>query len=209
VPGCFERSPAIIVMMVPQARLLSGLVLAGGRSSRMGRDKALIDFEGQPLVLRVADRLARAAHPVLLATGSLGRLGPVGYREVADVSGECGPLGGLLAGLEASPHELVAVVAADMPYVSPELLKFLASLSQGEDAVVPMGATGLEPLHAVYSTSALPAMRKALADGHYGLRQLLSDLRVREVRAFEWSPSAIDPRFAFNINTPEDLDAEV
>ena len=195
--------------MVPQARLLSGLVLAGGRSSRMGREKALIDFEGQPLVLRVADRLARAADPVLLATGNPGRLGPVGYREVADVSAECGPLGGLVAGLEASPHELVAVVAVDMPYVSPELLKFLASLRQGEDAVVPMGATGLEPLHAVYSTSALPAMRNALADGRYGLRQLLSDLRVREVRASEWSPSTIDPRFAFNINRPEDLDAEV
>jgi molybdopterin-guanine dinucleotide biosynthesis protein A len=96
-----------------------------------------------------------------------------------------------------------------MPYVSPELLKFLASLRQGEDAVVPMGATGLEPLHAVYSTSALPAMRSALADGRYGLRQLLSDLRVREVRASEWYPSTIDPRFAFNINRPEDLDAEV
>ena len=195
--------------MVSQSRLLSGLVLAGGRSSRMGREKALIDFEGQPLVLRVADRLARAADPVLLATGNPGRLGPVGYREVADVSAECGPLGGLVAGLEASPHELVAVVAVDMPYVSPELLKFLVSLRQGEDAVVPMGATGLEPLHAVYSTSALPAMRNALADGRYGLRQLLSDLRVREVRASEWSPSTIDPRFVFNINRPEDLDAEV
>lgn len=189
--------------------MLSGLVLAGGRSSRMGREKALIDFEGQPLVLRVADRLARAADPVLLATGNPGRLGPVGYREVADASAECGPLGGLVAGLEASPHELVAVVAVDMPYVSPELLKFLASLCQGEDVVLTMGATGLEPMHAVYSISALPAMRNALADGRYGLRQLLSDLRVREVRASEWSPGTIDPRFAFNINRPEDLDAEV
>jgi molybdenum cofactor guanylyltransferase len=192
-----------------QARLLCGLVLAGGRSSRMGKEKALIDFEGQPLVLRVADRVARVAEPVLLATGYPGRLGPVGYREVADVTAECGPLGGLVAGLEASPHELVAVVAVDMPFASPELLRFLASLRQGEEAVVPRGATGLEPLHAVYSTSALPAMRNALAEGRYGLRQLLSDLRLREVGASEWSRSTIDPRFAFNINRPEDLDAEV
>ena len=191
--------------MAPQRTLFSGLVLAGGRSRRMGREKALIEFGGQLLVGRAADRLARAADPVLVATGVPGRLGPIGYHEVADVTPGCGPLGGLVAGLEASPHELLAVVAVDMPYLSPELLELLASLRRAEDAVVPLGATGLEPLHAVYSTRALPAMRDALAGGRYGLQQLLSHLHVREVPASEWAAGNIDPRFAFNINRPEDL----
>jgi molybdopterin-guanine dinucleotide biosynthesis protein A len=195
--------------MASQRRLLAGLVLAGGRSNRMGREKALVDFQGQPLVLRVADRMARAADPVLLATGTPGRLGPVGYPEVADVAAERGPLGGLVAGLEASPHELMAVVAVDMPYMSPELMELLASLREDEDAVVPMGITGPEPLHAVYSTSALPAMRHALARGQHGLRRLFADLRVREVLGAEWAHQGVDPRFAFNINGPWDLDAEV
>jgi molybdopterin-guanine dinucleotide biosynthesis protein A len=198
-----------MVAMVSQPRLLSGLILAGGRSSRLGTEKALIDFEGQPLVFRVADRMARVAEPVLLATGSPGRLGPVGYPEIADATPEGGPLSGLVAGLQASSHELMAVVAVDMPHLSPELLGFLASLRRGEDAVVPVGATGLEPLHAVYATSALPVMREALAGGRYGLRHLLQNLRVREVRASEWAAMAIEPRFAFNINRPEDLGAEV
>jgi molybdopterin-guanine dinucleotide biosynthesis protein A len=187
-------------------RPLAGLVLAGGRSSRMGREKALVSFEGQPMVLRVAERMALAADPVLLATGRPGRLGPLGYPEVADVVAECGPLGGLVAGLEASPHELMAVAAVDMPYLSPELMRFLASLRQDEDAVVPIGTTGPEPLHAVYASSAIPAMRDALAEGRYGLRLLLEGLRVREVPSSEWSPRGVDPGFAFNLNTPADLD---
>lgn len=195
--------------MAPQLTLFSGLVLAGGRSRRMGREKALVDFDGQPLVKRVADRLARVADPVLVATGNPGRLGHLGYQELADVASGCGPLGGLVAGLEASPHELVAVVAVDMPHLSPELLELLVSVRRGEDAVVPLGSTGLEPLHAVYSTSALPSMREALARGRYGLQQLLSHLRVREVPASEWAAATVDPRFAFNINRPEDLEADV
>jgi molybdopterin-guanine dinucleotide biosynthesis protein A len=195
--------------MAPQERLLAGLVLAGGRSSRMGRDKALIDFEGQPLLLRVAARLALVAAPVLLAPGTPGRLGPVGYREVEDAAAGCGPLGGLVAGLEASPHELTAVVAGDMPYISAELLNLLAALRQGEDAIVPVGTTGLEPLHAVYATSALPKMREALAAGRLGLRQLLGELRVREVPPPEWSAGDVDARFAFSVNSPEDLEAGI
>jgi molybdopterin-guanine dinucleotide biosynthesis protein A len=195
--------------MAPQTSPLSGLVLAGGRSSRAGREKALIEFEGQSLVLRVAGRLARVADPVLLATGTPGRLGPVGYPEVADAGADRGPLGGVVAGLEASPHLLMAVTAVDMPYVSPELMQLLASLHQDEDTVVPMGTTGPEPLHAVYATSALPAMRQALAGGRYGLRRLLADLRVRRVVESEWLHRGVDPRFALNINSPADLSAEV
>jgi molybdopterin-guanine dinucleotide biosynthesis protein A len=172
----------------------------------MGTDKALLVFEGRPLVLRVAERLEAVAAPVLVATGRPGRLGPLGLPEVADVALDCGPLGGLVAGLEASPHQLTAVVAVDMPYISSELLAFLGSLHDDEDAVVPAGATGPEPLHAVYSRSALPAMRNALAQRRYGLRHLLSQLRVRQVAAAEWARIDIDPRFAFNINRPEDLE---
>src|SRR6266536_4041886 len=90
---------------------MTGLVLSGGRSRRMGTDKARLLVQGQPLILRVAQRVAEVARPVLLATGRPGRLGPLGYAEVADEVPGSGPLGGLTAGLAASPHQLVAVVA--------------------------------------------------------------------------------------------------
>lgn len=171
----------------------------------MGVDKALLAVEGVPLVLRVAGRLSRVAHPVILAPGAPGRLGDLGYQEVADaVPGE-GPLAGLVAGLEASPHLLTAVVAVDMPLASPEVFRLLAALRGEEDAVVPVTADGPQPLHAVYARSALPALRAALAGGRLALRAALEGLRVREVGEDEWRRADPAGTFALNLNTAADL----
>jgi molybdopterin-guanine dinucleotide biosynthesis protein A len=185
---------------------LAGLVLCGGASRRMGRDKALLELDGRPLVLRVAERLSRVAHPVLLAPGTAGRLGDLGYPEVADALPGRGPLGGLVAGLEASPHELTAVAGVDLPFASPEVLAFLASLHRGEDAVVPVTASGPQPLHAVFARSALPALRGALEEGRLALRDALAGLRIREVGEGEWRVVDPDGTFALNLNTSEDLE---
>jgi molybdopterin-guanine dinucleotide biosynthesis protein A len=187
------------------ARQLAGLVLCGGTGRRMGRDKALVEFESEPLVVRAARRLGEVADPVLLAPGRTGRLGDLGYREVADAAEDAGPLAGIVAGVTASPHELVAVVAADMPFASPALFAQLAALRGDEDAVVPVVAGNTEPLHAVYARSSLPALRDALQERRFELRAVLRSLRRRDVLESEWL--AVDPtgRFAFNLNRPEDL----
>jgi molybdopterin-guanine dinucleotide biosynthesis protein A len=154
----------------------------------MGTDKALLQCRGRPLVELVAARLARVAEPVLLASGSPGRLPALGLREVADAVPEAGPLAGLASALEASPHRLIAAVAVDMPDLSPELLQMMAALWQDEDAVVPVTSRGPEPLHAVYSGEALPAVRAAL-----------------EVDRSEWSTVDAGGEFALNINTEAEL----
>lgn len=188
---------------------MAGLILCGGRSARMGSDKALIEIGGELLVLRVAARVARVAHPVLLATGRPGRLGPLGYQEVADERPGTGPLSGLVAGVAASPHDLVAAVAVDMPFASPEILSLLAAAHEGEDAVVPVTAQGSQPLHAVYARGALPALRAALQGENFSLRAVLSGLRVREVGEAEWRPADPTGRFADNLNRLEDIPKEV
>ena len=184
---------------------MSGLVVCGGESTRMGFEKALIEVGGEPLVQRVARRLARVADPVLLATGTPGRLGPLGFPEVADERPRAGPLAGLSGGLAASTHELMAVVAVDMPLVSGDLLVLLASLHEDEDAVVPISAHGPEPLHALYSRRALPALRAALDGGTLSMRVVLKGLRVREVPEVEWRAADPTGRFALNVNRAEDL----
>jgi molybdenum cofactor guanylyltransferase len=183
----------------------SGLILCGGGSRRMGQEKALIPVEGRPLVLRVAERLGRISDPVILAPGQPGRLGELGFPEVADEVPEAGPLGGLCAGLAASPHALMAVVAADMPFASPEVMALLARALRGEDAVVPVTPHGREPLHAVYATAALPIMREALAGGRLALRRVLLELRVRTVPETEWHRADPSGRFALNLNRAEDM----
>ena len=171
----------------------------------MGSDKALVEIGGEPLVIRVAGRVARVAHPVLLATGRPGRLGALGYREVADERRGAGPLSGLVAGLAASPHDLLAAVAVDMPFASPELFRHLAERAVGVDAVVPVTASGREPLHAVYAASALPGLRAALFEDHLAVRDALGTLRVQEVTEDEWRQADPTGRFSLNVNRPEDL----
>lgn len=172
----------------------------------MGRDKALLEVEGQPLVLRVAAKVSAACDPVLLATGTPGRLGDLGYPEVADERPDGGPLAGIVAGLAASPHPLLAAVAVDMPHASPDVLRLLTQLHDGEDAVVPVTDAGPEPLHAVYSTQALHALRDRLRDGALALREALEGLRVREVGPEGWRVADPSERFALNLNVPADLD---
>jgi molybdopterin-guanine dinucleotide biosynthesis protein A len=163
-------------MTLAGGKPLTGLVLCGGRSTRMGREKALIPVGGRPLVLHVARLLDLGCDPVLLAPGKPGRLGPLGYREVEDATPGSGPLGGLVAGLAASPHSLLAVAAVDMPFASPALLTLLADLHDGEEAIVPRMRSRPEPLHAVYATGALPTLREALRGETFSLGAVLENL---------------------------------
>jgi molybdopterin-guanine dinucleotide biosynthesis protein A len=134
-------------------------------------------------------------------------LGALGYSEVADERPRAGPLAGLAGGLAASPHELMAAVAVDMPLLSGDLLVLLATLHEDEDAVVPISVHGPEPLHALYGRRALPALRAALNEGTLSMRAVLKGLRVREVPEAEWLPADPTGRFALNVNRAEDLAA--
>jgi molybdenum cofactor guanylyltransferase len=189
----------------PRPAALAGLVLCGGRSSRMGEEKALLDSGGEPLVIRVARRLASVSDPVMLAPGRIGRLGDLGFPEVSDEVPEAGPLAAIVAGISASPHPTVAVVAVDMPDASPEVFALLSRLRLDEDAVVPVTSTGPQPLHALYSRSALPHLRAALASGRLRVGDALSTLHVRMVTDAEWGVADPGGRFAVNLNTPHDL----
>jgi molybdopterin-guanine dinucleotide biosynthesis protein A len=171
----------------------------------MGRDKALIEIDGKPLVRLVAERVAECADPVLLASGAARRFDTLPYEEIADAAPGAGPISGLVAALSASPHDLLVAAAVDMPFVSADVFRLLLELRAHEDAVVPVTGEGRQPLHALYHRNALPCLADALEHGPYGLRDALAGLDVREVGSEEWG--AVDPqgRFALNVNTRKDL----
>jgi molybdopterin-guanine dinucleotide biosynthesis protein A len=172
----------------------------------MGADKALLVFDGEPLVLRVARRLSEVANPIVLAPGRAGRLGiRTPYEEVEDEVPASGPLGGLVAGVDASPHPLTAVIAVDLPFISPAVVRLLVTRHAGHDAVVPVTDSGPEPLHAVYAKSALEPLRTALAERRLGLRSVLRGMRVAEVPEADWRSADLTGRFALNLNTVVDL----
>ncbi|MBV8527837.1 MAG: molybdenum cofactor guanylyltransferase [Candidatus Dormibacteraeota bacterium] len=180
---------------------LTVAVLCGGASRRMGTDKRDMTLEGQSLLDRAIARITPIAATVILASGHEPVARPWTLT-VTDERDARGPLAGIVASLERSPHPLCAVVAADMPDIDPDLLRTLASKCTGADAALPLSEHGIEPLHAVYARSALRTLRAAAASPDQSVRSALLRLRVRYVDA---SALGASPRFARNLNTPEDV----
>jgi molybdopterin-guanine dinucleotide biosynthesis protein A len=192
--------------MMSRERALAGAILCGGASRRMGWDKTQLTIDGTTLLERTVIRLRAVADPVILAAGEK-PLKLDACLTVADASPGQGPLGGLVAVLRTTPHQLCAVVAVDMPDLDAGLLRWLADSWGGEDVVVPVSARGPEPLHAVYAVSALPAAEQLLIRAQLSMRTLLAALRVRLVDARAVSRPDVAARFAINLNRPEDVTA--
>jgi molybdopterin-guanine dinucleotide biosynthesis protein A len=186
---------------------LTGLLLAGGAGHRMGTDKADLIVRGERLGRRVARVLEDACDEILVASGDGARLAWLGQPQVADAEPGLGPLAGILAGLEAAQHPLVAVVAVDMPFASAAVLRLLAGLWDGEHGVVPVTERGPEPLHAVYARSAAAAVRDLLGAGRRSMREALDALEVRLVERDVWGAADPTGGFAVNLNRPGDLRA--
>lgn len=185
---------------------ISAAVMAGGRSRRMGQDKAWIEFEGRPLIRRVIDALREVADEVFVVANDR-RYSELGVRVVSDRFPEGGALGGIATGVGAAEHELVLIAACDMPFTSPDVWRLMVSRADDADAVVPKVGGEFETLHALYSRRCLPAMESALALGRMRVISFFADVRVRELGEDELR--AVDPglRSFTNVNTPEELAA--
>jgi molybdenum cofactor guanylyltransferase len=188
--------------------MLTLVIQAGGESRRMGQDKALLPFQGRTLIERVLARAAPLADEVLVTTNK-----PEGYTFldlplVPDVIPGRGALGGLYTALRAASQPLVAVVACDMPFVSPELLSFERNLLLREsyDAAIPRTEGGTEPFHAVYrGETCLPHIQAAIQADKWRVDAWYARANVRLLSPEETRP--YDPQgLAFwNVNTPEEL----
>lgn len=188
---------------------LTGLVLAGGASRRMGRDKATLVHAGERLVDRAVRTLLAISGEVLVASGDGLRL-DVPVRQVADVEPAAGPLAGLIAGLEAAVHPAVAVVAVDAPFVDPAVLLRCAERLGEAPACLPEVDGVPQPLHAVWATAAAGDARAALRRGERSPRRLAASLGAVVLGPDEWRDVArAGGRFAASWNRPEDVGTPV
>lgn len=177
---------------------LTGLVLAGGGSRRMGRDKATLLVDGERLVDRAVDRLSTVCARVVVAPGAR-HLAGLAVEQVPDTDPGRGPLGGLVAGLEVARTPLVAVLAVDMPNADPAVLSALARCWRGEGALIPIVEGRPQPLHAVWSASSAAALRERLTHGALGVLDAAGAVGACFVEGC-W-PAEL----GCNINRPEDL----
>lgn len=194
---------------MPAAAATSAVVLAGGASRRMGRDKRMLpwgtDADGRPrtLLQSVVDTLASITDDVIVVAND--QPGVERARVVPDAIPGSGSLGGILSGIEAARHERVFVAAADMPFVNVALVRNLLGRLEVHDAVVPIIGGRPEPLHAVYGPAVAIAARRQIARGQLKIALAFEGLdvvRVPEAELREFDPELRSFR---NVNTPEDF----
>ncbi len=190
---------------------ITAVILAGGQSRRLGRDKAVEPFAGEPLIRRVIRRASEAVdtHHVVVVVADVGRAAALPLDDhhltAIDVFPDCGSLGGIYTGLYASSTEWSLVTACDMPFLSADLLAHLAGLRDGADAVVPIVDGRPEPTHALYARRCLPAIEKRLRAGQLKISGFFDDVSVRYVPESDVKHFDPDLLSFFNINRPEDL----
>ncbi len=191
---------------------LSAFVLAGGKSSRMGSDKAFLELNGSTLLARTL-RLAKAVTKNLSIVGAREKF-ESSERElqvpvIEDIYREQGPLAGIHAALRGTRTELNLVISVDMPFLESRFLEFLVTQARSCDAIVtvPRANGSFQPLCAVYRPQFREVAQRALDQGSNKIGALFSasEVSVRIIEEDEIRKLAFDPAMFHNLNTPEDL----
>ncbi len=193
--------------MTPHAASLTVAILAGGKSSRMGADKALLRVRQRPLIEDLIEGLEGLGAELILVTNKLGDYAYLGRPMFSDVLPDKGALGGIYTALHYSSQPHTLCVACDMPFVVRPFLDHLLSLIPEGDAIVPRINGEAEPFRAIYSRACLGPIRAALDAGQMRVISFFPDVRVRFVDEAEIE--RFDPQRLsfFNMNTPAELEA--
>jgi molybdopterin-guanine dinucleotide biosynthesis protein A len=185
------------------------IVLAGGVSRRLGRDKAVEEVGGQPLIRRVLGRLAQVDAETVVVVNNADRVQdlplPDGTQIVIDLFPRGGALGGIYTGLKSARNGWVIVVACDMPFLNVALLKYISSQRGGVDVVVPLVGGFTEPIHAAYSKACLPIMERRLRTNDLKITGFFDQVRVRYIEGEEIERFDPEHLSFFNVNTEQDL----
>ena len=193
--------------MSSSPQLITGVILAGGKSSRMGQNKALMSLGGQRLVDRVVEVMHSVFDALLMVTNTPDVYADLGVPMVRDVWPEKGSLGGVYSAIYHVATPYCLVVACDMPFLRAALLRYLITQIADYDVVVPDVLGELQTLHAIYSKACLQPIERRLEMHRLRIVGFFPDVRVRTVTASELAP--YDPALlAFqNLNTPEEFQA--
>ena len=192
----------------------SAIILAGGSSSRFGKDKGMVTLAGEPLIRHVVDAIRKIVDETIIVTSSCERAAkyeeiiPGSVKFIEDIGKSNGPLIGALTGFGVASGKYAIVLPFDTPFVSREVVSLLFELCKGRSAVIPRWPNGqIEPLHAIYQVQlAITAAETAVAVGRLDMRGMIERMHgVRFVSTIALQEFDHELKFFFNINTPLDL----
>jgi molybdenum cofactor guanylyltransferase len=187
---------------------VSAFILAGGKSTRMGTDKAFLQFEGRTLLARALD-LARSITPNVSIVGNREKFSAFG-QVVDDIFRECGPLAGIHAALRHSTTEINLVLAVDMPFISVAFLHYLlrqARSAPGVAVVVPRASGRRQPLCAMYRREFAAFAEPALRAGQNRIDRLFEEIPTRTIDESELDRAGFSPEIFRNLNTPDEVES--
>jgi molybdenum cofactor guanylyltransferase len=185
---------------------MTGIILAGGKNTRMGRrNKALLEVGGMRLIDRTVRLFRSVFREVIIVAAD-----PLDYLDqqtviVTDILPERGALGGIYTGLFYAADEYTFIGACDMPFMNRPFLEYMVSRADGYDIIVPAPPDGLQPLHAVYARRCLPAIRSLLDRNRLQIKELYAGKRLLEIPPEVLRTYDPEGRMFMNLNSPEDL----
>ena len=190
--------------------MITIVLQAGGESSRMGKDKAFLPFLGIPLIKRLMDRFQQLNAEMLIISNNAPPYLEFGLPVFGDVRPGRGALGGLLTALSVANTPLVGLVAVDMPFASPQLIRFMADKIQGSnlDGIIPSTPNGIEPLHAVYRReSCLTLVEEAIDQDLWRMKAWHKNANLKILEPDETIEISGSEYTFLNLNTPKEFSA--
>lgn len=182
------------------------MILAGGKSSRFGANKAFADVNGRHLINRVIDIMGSVFEELIIITNDPEEYSSLGLPMHEDLIKGLGPLGGIYTGLVKMPEDLGFFVACDMPFLNQGLIRHITeTMCDDIDAVVPKIDWKMEPLHSLYSKTCLTAIKGLIDSGECMINRFFQRIRVRFLKEDEVSRHDPLLRSFFNINRPDEL----
>ncbi len=185
---------------------VTGVILAGGSSRRMGTDKSFLEVGGKALIERVIDVFGSVFSRTIIVTNEPEKYARFGLETRRDVMPGIGTLGGIHAGLFYLVDNAAFFAASDMPFIKRELIEYLVAARGDSDAAVPYFNGYYEPLFAAYSKRCLAAVQKRISSGTQQAISFLNDVNVRLVGEEELLAVDRELLSFFNINTPQDYE---
>ncbi|HON57977.1 MAG TPA: molybdenum cofactor guanylyltransferase [Smithella sp.] len=185
----------------------TGIILAGGKNTRMRAPKAFLEVNGKRLIEHTLSIYANIFSEIIIVAND-----PSAYLEfveaalVTDIHKNKGPLGGIHAGLFFAQYPHAFIAACDMPFLNEDFIRYLLERSDDYDIVVPRTSDGFQPLHAVYSRRCLPAIEKRLLSDQLKIDDFYKDMRLLKIAEDEIARFDPENKFFKNINTPQDLE---
>lgn len=185
---------------------ITAVILVGGKSLRMGQDKAFLPVEGLPVIERIIQTMQGCFKQLLLVGDRPKRFEPYHLAVVPDIY-PGSSLGGLYTGLYTAGTDRIFVTSCDIPFPNPDLIQSICTGTELYDAVIPATEGGLEPLFALYCKSCLPAMQAALEAGNFRITALLQQLQIKTIAPEQVLQIDATGRSLLNINTPDEFAA--